>query len=124
MAGVERGSVRGIVATVLLVFGGGLLACTRAPAPPPPSEAASADAKRLDAMLDRLEERLLAGHAKVTLWSELRERHGEVAEVACRNLGEHARAIAMFDGQQRDKRAALRRSRVATRFEPASVNRR
>ena len=114
--------MKGIDAAVLLV------ACTRAPAPAPAPptrpEPASADASHLDALLDRLEERLLAGAAKVTLWSELRERHGEVAEVACRNLGEHARAIAMFDGQQRDKRAALRKNRVATRFEPASVNRR
>ena len=105
---------------VLLVGAFALAACARAPAPEPTSD----DAQRLGAMLDSLEERLLASHAKVTLWGELRERHGEVAEVACRNLGEHARAIAVFDGQQREKRAALRKNRVATRFEPGTVSRR
>jgi hypothetical protein len=124
VAGVERVSVRRTVAAVVLVLASALVACTRVPAPPPRSEPAGADATHLEAMLDRLEERLLASRAKVALWAELRERHGEVAEVACRNLGEHARAIAMFNGRQRDKRAALRKNRVATRFDPASVDRR
>lgn len=84
----------------------------------------SADLQRLDLALDRLEQRLLASQADVALWTELHGRHEDVSAIACRNLAEHARAVALFDERQHEKRSPLRRNRVATRFDPTAENRR
>ncbi len=75
--------------------------------------------RRVDQMLDELEQRLLAGHSKVTLWEELQARHETVSGIACRNLGEHARAVALFDEREGNGRAALRKNRIASRLDPA-----
>ena len=54
---------------------------------------ARAETRRLAASLDRLEERLLAGQARVHMWQELRSRHERVSAIAC--ASQEAHAIAM-----------------------------
>ncbi len=77
--------------------------------------ALDAELQRLDAALDRVEDRLLANQSSVSLWDELRDRHETVSEVTCSNLGEHARAIERFLEVQREKGRANTKNRLASR---------
>jgi hypothetical protein len=76
----------------------------------------AAERKALDESLDRLEERLLGEQARVSFWTELQARHGAVSQLACKNLEEHARAVARLDGDQRPRQgASAKKSRIAAR---------
>jgi hypothetical protein len=63
--------------------------------------------------LENLEARLLGAEAVRAEWTDLRARHGKVAEVACENLEEHADAMAKHEQRERDKGRKLRSRRVA-----------
>lgn len=98
------------------------LACTGRPAANAPRASvehqdATLDARlsALDAALDRVEGRLLASQASVSLWEELRTRHERVAAVTCSNLSAHANAIAAYQHKERDQRAARSKNRLASR---------
>jgi hypothetical protein len=72
------------------------------------------DGVELLASIEALEERLIADQARVWFWTELRERHGEVAAVACTNMSEHAIAMARADERHQAQLAdQKRRRRVA-----------
>jgi hypothetical protein len=74
----------------------------------------------VDASLAALEERLLASQARVRLWEEMRSRHETVAQVACENLGQHARALVAAAERNEEQDRARKRSRVASAVVPAS----
>lgn len=63
--------------------------------------------------LERLEARLLGAEAIRAEWTELRERHGRVTEVACENLGEHTEAIAKHERRQKERSRQFRARRLA-----------
>jgi hypothetical protein len=74
----------------------------------------AADARALDLAVERLEERMLVHQARVSFWGELRERHEQVSQVACANLGEHAIAMEGFTVKTRAREADDKRRRLAS----------
>ncbi len=66
---------------------------------------ARAETRMLAASLDRLEERLLAGQARVRLWQELRDRHERVSAIACASQEAHAVAMELHRPPPEDERA-------------------
>jgi outer membrane murein-binding lipoprotein Lpp len=71
------------------------------------------DRARLDAQLDRLEGRLLAGQARVRFWRELEARHGAVSQVACQNAAWHAGDMARAADEERAYERGLTAPRLA-----------
>jgi hypothetical protein len=71
------------------------------------------DRARLEAQLDRLEGRLLAGQARVRFWRELEARHGQVSEVACQNVAWHATDMARAAEDERAYARGLTAPRLA-----------
>jgi len=67
----------------------------------------------LEASLDQLEARLLDGQARVRRWEELRQRHGQVAAVACGVNGRHAADMARLAEEERWLAAARHAPRLA-----------
>lgn len=65
------------------------------------------------AQLERLETRLLGVAARQRAWSELRERHARVSEIACENVAEHATAMEAHRVKQREKVREMRARRRA-----------
>ncbi len=57
-------------------------------------ERLAADRRALDTTFDRLEDRLVANHARVQFWREMRERHESVSAIACAVQDEHAEQMA------------------------------
>lgn len=53
-----------------------------------------AEADRMDAALDSVEDKLLGNQMRLHLWSELAERHRAVSEVACRTNLAHIESIS------------------------------
>ena len=102
-----------------------LAACSpRSTSRPPYDVALEEQLKRLDAALDRVEERLLASQASVSLWDELRDRHEKVSALTCSNLSAHAQAMEKFMDVQRGKRLATAKNRLASRpVRPAALYR-
>ena len=67
----------------------------------------------LDKQLDQLEARLLEGRALVAQSQMLKERHGQVAEVACQSLQGHWDGISRFLDNQADKASKKRHASLA-----------
>lgn len=109
------------VLLVLLTGAAIALGCQPRPSTPPaatprdPDTGITAELKRLDEALDRVEERLLASQASVGLWDELRDRHEKVSAVTCQNLSGHVAAMQNFTENQREKRANRSKNRLASR---------
>jgi hypothetical protein len=101
------------VAAALAAVALGALASGWGPAPglSEARETWTGEAAQLDETLVALEDRLLANQARVRLWEEMRSRHQTVSQVACENLGEHARALVASDQRTRDQEKARKRSR-------------
>ena len=72
----------------------------------------ASEAAQVDASLAALEDRLLANQARVRLWEEMRSRHQSVSQVACENLGEHARALHASSVRTQERDRVARRSRL------------
>jgi hypothetical protein len=83
----------------------------------PRRELAEIERARLEASLDLLEERLLAGQARVRMWEELRQRHGQVSAVACEVAGRHAEDMVRIAEEE----ASLARGRRGPRLVTALV---
>jgi hypothetical protein len=99
-------------------LGLGLLAGCH-PRPAPPEQVAElrqvqAEVAALDRGLEELQDRLLVAHARLGTDALLRERHGQVAQVACQNLEEHWAGIARYQEEQRDKQQQQRQARMAS----------
>ncbi len=92
----------------------------------PPEEAVArleqtrAEAASLHGALDEVEERLLGNHAKLTLWSELAERHQQVSEIACGNFTRHTEAMAALMRAQ-DAKARRLEQRARRAMEAAGM---
>ena len=77
----------------------------------------AAERRNLEAMLDRLEDRLLVNQARVRFWREMRERHESVSAIACVSQSEHAQEMALHGVVP--ERSSLHRARVASAAGPA-----
>ncbi|GEJ57711.1 hypothetical protein AMYX_24520 [Anaeromyxobacter diazotrophicus] len=124
LVGLRKGarvSHTGVVVAAVMLLAGCRAACGEPRALVEARARWNAERRALDERLDALEERLLADQARVRFWGEMRERHGNVAAVACSSLAHHAESVAAYEEQQRAKMSELtRRSRVAARFVPAA----
>jgi hypothetical protein len=89
------------VALVAAALGALAGAWTPAPGLAAERERWAEEAAQVDASLAALEERLLASQARVRLWDEMRSRHQTVSQVACENLGDHARALVAREDRAR-----------------------
>ena len=81
---------------------------------PPPEAAArlaevNQEGLQTERALDSIEERLLGAHVNLALWQELARRHRSVSEVACQNLGEHAKDMVRNVEHQQEKSRNLKR---------------
>ncbi len=81
---------------------------------PPPEAAArlaevNQEGLQTERALDSIEERLLGAHVNLALWQELARRHRSVSEVACQNLGEHAKEMVHNVERQQEKSRHLKR---------------
>lgn len=66
------------------------------------------------ARLDRLEGRLIGMAARQRAWSELRDRHARISEIACENVADHVVAMEAHRVKQREKTREMRaRKRAA-----------
>jgi len=74
-------------------------------------EALAAEGKALDAAADVVEARLLAGEARLAVWTELAARREQVAEVACRVNDVHFQDMARLFEEQAEKGRGKRRTR-------------
>ncbi|MBI3184484.1 MAG: hypothetical protein HYZ28_20300 [Myxococcales bacterium] len=74
----------------------------------------------MDRALDALEDRLLAGRAKVSHWQELSERHQSVSALACQSQEEHLQQMEALMEKQL-KKASRRRPMLARSKEPGGV---
>ena len=81
--------------------------------PPPEATARLAEVNeqglQMERTLDSIEERLLGSHVNLALWQELARRHRSVSEVACQNLGEHAKEMVRMVDRQQEKSRNLKR---------------
>lgn len=68
--------------------------------------------RALEAKLDEIETRLLSGLSTVQLWRELAERHQNVSQIACENVGEHLREMAASQKRDRLRRAKARKDKA------------
>jgi hypothetical protein len=85
---------------------------------PPPEAAArfagvNQEGAQMERALDSIEERLLGAHANLAMWQELAKRHRSVSEVACQNLGEHAKDMVRNEERQQEKSRSHKR-RIAS----------
>jgi hypothetical protein len=101
-----------------LLVGAGLLASGCQPRPPSAEELAEleqvkAERAALNESFDQLEIRLLEGQALVSRAELLKERHGQVSQVACQNLSDHWQGITRFLDNQREKTQQKRRASLA-----------
>jgi hypothetical protein len=105
-----------LAAAALAAVALGALASGLAPTPglAAAQERWAGEAAQVDASLAALEDRLLANQARVRLWEEMRSRHQSVAQVACENLGEHARALVASSTRIEEQARAHRQSRLAS----------
>ncbi len=84
----------------------------------PPSSAVArleetkAEARALEVSLDIVEQRLLAGQAKVALWTEMAERHRRVSALACDSQTAHAAQMVALAEQQALKARRVKRGLV------------
>ncbi|HXN41567.1 MAG TPA: hypothetical protein VN918_07260 [Myxococcaceae bacterium] len=81
--------------------------------PPPEAAARLAEVNeqgvQTERALDSIEDRLLGAHVNLALWQELARRHRSVSEVACQNLGEHAKEMVRNVERQQEKSRNLKR---------------
>lgn len=76
-------------------------------------EETKASGEALIEKFDTLEDRFLANQATVKLYTELRERHSSVSEIACKNQNEHFAAMVTHLDKMQQKSRKLRRRQVA-----------
>lgn len=87
--------------------------CARRGATAPEPRWSPQETAALLASIEVLEERLITDQARVRFWTEMRERHGGVAAVACANMSEHAVAMARAEERHQAKLVDQKRRRVA-----------
>ena len=104
--------MRGWAVAVVVSTGLGAVACGPGQAAVR-RERALQERVRLEAQLDRLEERLLANQARVRAWSDLKARHAEVSQVACQNAEWHAQDMARAAKEELAFARAARGPRLA-----------
>ncbi|MET0405013.1 MAG: hypothetical protein ABW123_21535 [Cystobacter sp.] len=73
-----------------------------------------ADEARLDKAFDTIEARLLGNQARLHLWRELEERHGQVSAIQCRVSDEHLKGMATLLQRQQEKARAQRMASAST----------
>ena len=92
--------------------------------PPPEAAARLAEVNeqgvQTERALDSIEDRLLGAHVNLALWQELARRHRSVSEVACQNLGEHAKEMVRNVERQQEKSRNLKR-RIAQAASTTSI---
>src|SRR5678815_139537 len=74
-------------------------------------EALAAEGRALELAADAVEERLLAGEARLAVWHELAARHQQISEVACRVGDAHFQDMARLFEEQVERGRGLRRVR-------------
>lgn len=80
-------------------------------------DALAAEGRALEAAADLVEARLLAGEARLAVWSELSARHQQISEVSCRVADTHFQDMARLFEEQAEKGRGMRR-RWANASEP------
>jgi hypothetical protein len=73
-----------------------------------------ADEARLDEAFDTLEVRLMGNQARLHLWKEMEERHGQVSAIQCRVSDEHLKGMATLLQRQQEKVRAQRMASAST----------
>ena len=74
-------------------------------------EALVAEGRALELAADAVEARLLAGEARLAVWTELAARHREVSEISCRVGDAHFQDMARLFEEQTEKGRGRRRAR-------------
>jgi len=75
-------------------------------------DALAAEGRALELAADAVEARLLAGEARVAVWTELAARRQQVSEVACRVGDTHFQDMARLFEEQAEKGRGKRRHRA------------
>ena len=72
------------------------------------------DEQRMDAAFDAVEVRLLGNQARMHLWQELEQRHGQVSAIQCQVSEEHLKGMANLLRRQEEKARAQRMASAST----------
>lgn len=82
-------------------------------------EEIKAEGDQLFVAVESVETRMLGNQANLMLWTELRRRHGQVAEIACENHTSHFNEMVKKFEQNEQKVRNMRRRRMAQAGSPA-----
>jgi hypothetical protein len=84
-------------------------------------QALEAEGRALERAADGVEARLLAGEARLAVWTALAERRNQVTEVACRVGDAHFQdMVRLFEDEAEKARGLRRQRRWADAVEPPS----